>query len=329
MTGDDDAHSSDITAVVVTWRGADHVGACLDSLLSQTVRASILVIDNASDDGTAAVLLRYQERWPQVRVLRTARNLGFAGGMAVAMDAVSTDLVALLNDDATADPEWLAALVGALRRRPDAAAATSQLLLADGAQVNNAGVALDSAGYGYDVGLGEDPAAHQRAGEVFGFSGGAALLRAAAVRQVGGFPAQFFMYYEDTDLSWRLQLAGWRVIYEPAARVLHRHGASAGPASAMFAFHNERNRLWMLVRCAPAGVAARQLARFPLTTASLAVQTVRRRRPPGAQFSVRLRIAVMAGTARRLLPLLRQRRAVGARAALRARVWASARRLSS
>lgn len=322
------APSPRITVVVVTWRGAAHIAACLDSLLAQTEPASVLVVDNASDDGTAAIARRYEADHPAIRVLRTERNLGFAGGMAAAMSHVSSELVALLNDDAVADPGWLGALRAALDAHPEAAAVTSQLRLAAGGAINNAGVALTAAGYGYDVGLGEPVADHARAREVFGFCGGAALLRADDVRDAGGFPAGFFLYYEDTDLSWRLRLAGRAVRYEPAARVVHRHGASGGPASRMFAFHNERNRLWMLIRCAPARVAVRELARFPLTTASLAAQALRRRAPAGPQFSLRLRLAVMASTTLALIPLLRQRRFVGANATeRRSDVWAAARRL--
>jgi GT2 family glycosyltransferase len=314
-----------ITAVVVTWRGERHIAACLDSLLAQGDPASILVIDNASDDGTAQILGRYAADHAAIRVVRMARNLGFAGGVAAALDHVWTEFVALLNDDATADPGWLGALRRALEHRPAAAAATSQVLLASSGMINNAGVALTNSGYGYDIGFGDPPARHAHSREVFGFYGGAALLRTDALRAVGGFPARFFLYYEDTDTSWRLQLAGWSVVYEPSARVVHQHGASAGPASRTFAYHNERNRLWMLIRCAPAGVALRELGRFPLTTASLAAQAAARRRPAGPQFSIRLRLAAIASTLWQLIPLLRQRRAAAASAANRRQAWTTAR----
>lgn len=318
------ADPPDVTVVVVTWRGAAHIAACLDSLLGQSEAARILVIDNASDDGTQEILRRYQQDESSMRVVRTAVNLGFAGGVAHALELVDTPLVALLNDDAVADPDWLAALHQALAEQPDAAAATSRMRLADSGLINNAGVALTASGYGYDIGLGDDPANHAQRADVFGFCGGAALLRTDALRTAGGFPASFFMYYEDTDTSWRLRLHGWTVTYQPTAEVLHQHGASAGPATRMFAFHNERNRLWMLIRCAPAGVAARQLGRFALTTASLTLKGALGRRPPGWQFSTRLRLTVLGSTLRSLPALARQRRAIPADGSTRRHVWAAA-----
>jgi hypothetical protein len=119
---------------------------------------------------------------------------------------------------------------------------------------------------------------------------------------VGGFPERFFLYYEDTDLSWRLRLAGWTIRYEPAAVVHHRHAASSDVSSPLFAFHNERNRLLLLARCAPAAGALAAWLRFCLTTASLGLRHARRGRPEQAlNLQVRLRLRVLR-SALRLLP---------------------------
>ncbi|MCW2510687.1 MAG: glycosyl transferase, group 2 family protein, partial [Modestobacter sp.] len=140
----------DVVVLVVTWRAREFIDECLSSLAAQTRPHRVLVIDNASDDGTAA---RLAEHWPDVEVRRMPRNLGFAGGVAAGLAAVSEPLVALLNDDAVAEPDWLDQLVGALDDRPDAAAATSLVLLADGRTVNNAGNVLVAGLYGADRGL--------------------------------------------------------------------------------------------------------------------------------------------------------------------------------
>ena len=110
--------------------------------------------------------------------------------------------------------------------------------------VNNFGTALNDHWYGIDVAAGRDVADIPTGTvDVFGFSGGAALLRTDAVKAVGGFPAQYFIYYEDLDTSWRLRLRGWVIRAVPTARVVHRHAVTSDPRSAMFHFHNERNRL--------------------------------------------------------------------------------------
>jgi GT2 family glycosyltransferase len=289
------------TVAVVTWQGAHLLPACLDSLRAQTRPADVLVVDNASTDGTADLLRR---NYPEVRVLRLPRNSGFAGGFQAALDATSSPYLALLNNDAEADPEWLARLTDHLDAHPEAAAVTSRMLLAGRgpATLNNTGVVLLPSGYGADRGLGEPPERYPEPGEVFGFSGGAALLRADAVRAVGGAPVPYFLYYEDTDVSWRLRTAGWTIRYEPAAVVHHRHAASSDVRSPLFAFHNERNRLLMLVRCAPAGLALRGWGRFLLTTASLAARhLLSRRAAPEHNLRVALRLRVL-GSAIRHLP---------------------------
>ena len=297
-----------MTVVVVTWQAVAFVQECLDSLLRQTVPHRVLVVDNASGDGTSGVLAAR----PEVTVLRNDRNLGFAGGADRGLRAATTPWVALLNDDAVAEPGWLEALLRAAGRAPEAAAVTSLMMLrtpGSAQVVNNAGVVLLPTLYGADRGGGGAPGLVASPTEVFGFSGGAALLHRERALAVGGFPPEFFLYYEDTDLSWRLRLAGWAVRFEPGAVVHHRHAASSDVRSPLFAFHNERNRLLMLARCAPAGPAAAAWARFALTTASLAVRHARRRR--GEQhhnLRVGLRLRVLGSAVARGPALVRQRR---------------------
>jgi len=295
----------------VTWNAADLVAACLDSLARQTLPHRVVVVDNASADGTTDLLAR---RFPDVHVVRTPENVGFAGGVAAGLAVVDTPFVALLNNDAVAEPDWLARLAAVLESHPEAAAVTSRLLLTDvePPTLNNAGVLLLDDGYGADRGLGAPADEYAKADEVFGFSGGAALLRTDALRAVGGFPAPFFLYYEDTDTSWRLRRAGWTVRYEPSAVVHHRHSATADQTSPMFAYWNERNRLLMHVRCAPIGAALAVWFRFVLTTASLTARRLTGApRPAAHQQRVPLRLRALAGALRLLPWALRTRRAAG------------------
>ena len=309
-----------VSVVVVTWQGAHLLPECLDSLAAQTVAHEVLVVDNASTDATAEVLLGY----PGVRVLRTERNLGFAGGADLGLRAAGTEFVALLNNDAVAEPTWLAELLAEITVHPRVAAVTSLLLLAgtDPPVVNNAGVVVLPSLYGADRAAGADPATVAEPAEVFGFSGGAALLRRSAALSVGGFPVPFFLYYEDTDLSWRLRLAGWSIRYRPTAVVRHRHAATSDRGSRMFSFYNERNRLLTVARCAPPAAAAAAWGRFCLTTASLTVRhALRRRGQEPWNHRVALRLHVLA-SALRLLPWavagrLRAERAAGVTVDLR------------
>lgn len=298
------------TVVVVSWQGVHLLPDCLESLRRQTLAHRVLVVDNGSTDGTAELLA---ERFPEVTVLRTGANLGFAGGVQSGIEAVTSPLVALLNNDAVAEPGWLAALVQTMAEHPAAAAVTSRMLLqdTDPPLLNNTGVVLLDTDYGADRDLRAAADARPEPDSVFGFSGGAALLRRDAVAAVGGFPRRFFLYYEDTDLSWRLRLAGWDIRYESAAVVHHAHSATVDQTSDRFAFYNERNRLLMLTRCAPTPRAVRALGRFVLTTASLSAKRLGRRPvPPAPVFRPGLRLRVL-GSYFRLLPwALRTRRRI-------------------
>ncbi len=292
--------------VVVTWRGRGLVGSCLDALAAQTRAHRVLVVDNGSTDGTGDMLAAHPTR---PRVLRLRRNAGYAGALAAALPRVGTPFTAWINDDAEPAPGWLAALEGALD--VDATVAAASSALHDGSAITSLGVALTPIGYGVDT-----TACHP-----FGFCGGAALLRTGMLRAAGGVPAAFFCYYEDTDTSWRLRLAGHRVVAVPAARVRHASGASSGHDTAAFHRWNERNRLLMLLRCAPAGVVARELGRFAALTLVL---PWRRNRPGAANFALALRVRVLAEVASRLPATLIARHRIGRRATVaRSVVWST------
>lgn len=260
------------------------------------------MVDNASDDGTARLIAEHPAK-PEV--LRLPRNLGYAGAIDAALRVVETPLMAWLNDDAVPSPDWLTRLEDALG---PAAAAGSRLEDAEGG-VQSLGVRLTPDGHGADTT--RLPA--------FGFCGGAVLLRTDVLREIGGIPADFFCYYEDTDTSWRLRLAGHDLVAVPDARVTHLHGASSRPGSPAFHRWNERNRLLMLMRCAPAAIALRETARFMAITALL---PFRENVPDAPNFRVRLRCRVLAEILLRLPATLRARRGITRRSTVgRHDVW--------
>jgi GT2 family glycosyltransferase len=437
--------SPTVTVVVLNYNGAHLFRPCLDALAKQDLAAgemAVWVVDNASVDGSVAILER---DYPWVRVIRNGRNDGFAGGNNVALREVRTPLVALLNNDARPEPDWLRTLVapfaepgavrlgavsskivfvprfveltidtasfrpgaldgrdlgiriyrvwvddvdvtehvlweraaygpegagaerfrwtrpsgplpvpvnldgrspaGDLRLRFEVAAeadkpitigwgsgsATGQARAARSEVeitvpagvatwdvINNAGSMVFSDGYGADRAYQEvDRGQRQQAEEVFAFCGGSVCLRTDTLHEVGVFDDDFFLYYEDTDLSWRLRSAGWAIRYEPASVTRHVHSASTGEWSPLFVFHVDRNRLLMLTKNATLGLALREVLRYPLTTASLAARELARsrhtrRRPPVRPTLLRLR--VLASYLRLLPRMLSRRRALSRRA---------------
>jgi len=304
------ADAAAATVVVVSWNGAGFISDCLDSLASQEFADGFTtwVIDNASTDQTAELVTRHPS---SVRLIRLERNVGFAGAAALVLQEASTPYVVLVNQDAVAAPGWLAALLEPLDS-PDVAAVTSKVLLAADGRLNNTGVLVAPDGYGRDRGFGDpDDGRYAVPEDVFAFSGTAAAIRASAARSVGSFDASLFMYYEDTDLSWRLQLGGWRIRYAPLAVVRHLHAASSDVRSAAFAFYNERNRLLMLVKCAPILLVVREVLRFTAITVALPVRRMFGVQVPAAQqFRTAVRLHVLAALIGRLPSGLAARRTV-------------------
>src|SRR5439155_8054427 len=153
-------------------------------------------------------------------------------------------------------------------------AVTSKLVfMSNVREIQNAGSLLLSDGSGADRGFHEpDQGQYEAREEVFGACAAAVLYRREMLDDVGGFDETFFNYYEDTDLSWRMRLRGWRILYEPGAVVHHVHAGSSGEWSPFFTFHVDRNRLFMILKNAPAPMVVGTFAHF----AALAARNVAR-----------------------------------------------------
>jgi GT2 family glycosyltransferase len=259
-----------VSAVVVNWNGADCLDACLASLRAQTwPRLEIIVVDNGSTDGSRALLrARYRD---SVTLIESPVNLGFAGGNNLAIRAATGAYVALLNNDAVAQPEWIRALVEAAEADPRVGMCASKVLIlgADGL-IDSAGLLMSADGIGRGRGrLERDDETYAHAEEALIPSGCAALYRRAMLDEIGLFDEDFFAYCEDSDLGLRGRLAGWTCRYVPTAVVHHAYSRSTGPYSTFKAFQVERNRCWVLLKCFPASAI---LASVPYTAARYALQ---------------------------------------------------------
>ncbi len=306
----------DVTVVIVTYNGAALLPSCLDAVSAQKSRRrwETWVVDNASRDGTAALLA---DRYRELRVISSDRNRGFAGGNNLALREVRTPYVVLLNNDAVVQPGWLDALVDVLAAPGNerVAAVTGKVLLADGATINSAGGLVDARGYGADRGyLEPDTGQYDRPAEVFTASGTALALRTSALDDVGHFDDDFFLYYEDVDLCWRLRSRGWSIRYEPRAVVHHAHSATTGAGSELFQFHDLRNRLICLGKNASTRRWLSEVGRYPLTSASLVRQAMREHRYADVVRILRRRGTAMASHLRLLPATIQKRRAIAARA---------------
>jgi len=189
--------------------------------------------------------------------------------------------------------------------------------------INNVGGIVLTDGYGADRGYQQVDTGQFAAPEpVFTACGNGMALRTAIGRELDWFDDDFFLYYEDTDLSWRIRALGYDIRYVPSAVLRHVHSASSVEWSPLFVFHTDRNRLLMLTKDAPARIALGAAVRYPLTTASIALRTVRQALVARSRPDLRptlLRLRVTASYLRLLPRMLARRRAMGARATVRRR----------
>lgn len=259
--------------VIVTYNAEPYIGRTLEAVAAQTRPPDeVLIVDNASTDGTLATVARATGSWRvPPRVVASAANLGFAraNNQAVAsLDGCA--LVALLNPDATPEPAWLAALVAAAEAHPDAGSFASRLMI-DGHPdlLDGAGDVCHVSGLIWRHGHGRPVRSVPGALEprpVFSACAAAALYRTADWARVGGFDERYFCYAEDVDLGFRLQLAGRGCRYVPDAVAHHMGSASAGVGSPFAVYHGHRNLVWTFVKDMPAPLIWRYLPAHVLMT---------------------------------------------------------------
>ncbi len=233
-----------VSVLIVNHNGGSDLVACLDSLRHTGFDAyEVIVVDNASTDGSAD---RLGDLVPDVRLIRSAANLGFGGGNNLAAAHAQGEVLAFLNPDTAVDPGWLRALVEVLDRDPRVGLATSMVLLkASPERVNACGNAMHTTGLTLCRGMAADRAVYAVEEDVDAVSGAAFAMRRSLFEALGGFDEAFFLYMEDTDLSLRARLAGFTCRYVPGSVVYHDYQLRFGPRKT---FYQERNRLLMLLK---------------------------------------------------------------------------------
>jgi GT2 family glycosyltransferase len=221
---------------------------CLRSLDRQTWRDfEVVVVDN-SGSGRLRSLSRV---YGHVRVLAPDRNLGFGGGINLGWRSSSSPYIAVLNDDATASPDWLEQLLRAAESQPYAGMCASRVLLAENGLMDSAGMLIALDGSSKQRGHLEEADMFEEDDTVLGPSGSAALYRRDLLEEAGGFDDKFFLYCEDTDLALRARWLGWQCVYAAQAVVEHQYSKSAGRASRLKAYYVERNRLFLIIKNFP------------------------------------------------------------------------------
>lgn len=241
-----------ISVIIPNWNGKHFLTECIDSLREQTFRDfETILVDNGSTDGSADFVGEQYGKF--IRVLRNEKNLGFAGGNNIGIQAARGDYIVLLNNDTWADPHWLEELSKATQfdtgigmwgskvcsyYQRDRIEGAGELIYWDG---------LCRARGQYELDHGQYNAIE----EIFFPPGCGAMYRKSLFDGVGLFDEDFFAYADDSEIGIRARLGGWKCLYVPTAIVYHKNSGTGGQHSPFKAFYVERNRFWITIKYFP------------------------------------------------------------------------------
>ena len=237
-----------VSIIIVTWNGKEDCISCLNSLRNLVpTRPSIIVVDNGSTDGTAGAVT---ERFPEVAVITTPVNLGFAGGNNLGIEralAGGADYICLLNNDTVVDPNFMEELIRAAAEYPRAAILGSRILYATRPdRIWSEGIAVNRiSGRIYTTyNNRKDSEISGDITEVDAVSGAAMLLKSEMLQEVGLLDEDYYLCFEDVDLCLRAGRMGYKIVTVPSSRVRHKvSGSMGGEYSEATVYYATRNHL--------------------------------------------------------------------------------------
>jgi len=237
----------DLTAsiIIVTYNGCRYLEGCLSSVLAELwPGCELIVVDNASTDGSPAFI---EEYFPAINLIRNNQNLGFAPACNQGAAMASGEVLVFLNQDTRVETGWLAALVGGLKSAENIGLTTSKILLmSQPDRIHLCGQNVHYTGLVFARGFLSPLEALPDPTNVAAVAGAAFAIRRETWEELGGFDPSFFMYYEETDLCWRAQLAGYRCLYVPDSIVYHDY--TPGSRSYQRLYYSMRNRTLLNIK---------------------------------------------------------------------------------
>lgn len=254
-----------VSVVIPNLNGENFLPMCLDTLKTQTFRDfEIIVVDNGSRDGSLRLL---NEKYPDVRIVSLDRNYGFAFPVNRGIEAASGEFICLLNNDVELDPQWMEAMYMALNQNQEVGACGPKMMRYwERERINVLGIRFNSNGDVEIVGAGEkDKGQYEEMKYVFGVTAGASMYRRKMFDDVGLFDEAFFASFEDVDLSFRAQLAGYKFLYIPQSIAYHMVGATIKKRRYQPTYLNNRNALLFSGRICPESLSEKISGGFFVT----------------------------------------------------------------
>jgi len=248
-----------ILVAVLNYNGLHHLQKFLPSVAAHSSNAEILLIDNASTDGSVEWI---QKNYSHIRTVRLDKNYGYAGAYTRILMKEDADYFVILNNDVEVTPGWIEKMRAVLEENDKVAAVQPKLLQYDKRTVfeysGACGGHLDALGYPFCRGRifdtsEEDKHQYDTPSEIFWTCGAAMMIRADVFKKAGGFDETFFTHQEEIDLCWRIQRLGYKLKNVPDVTVFHLGGGTLAEGSDKKIFYNFRNSLFNLIKNYPTG----------------------------------------------------------------------------
>lgn len=217
---------ADLTVIIPNFNGKHFLKECFDSLKVQNYSFKVIIIDNASEDGSAGYI---SDNYPEFTLIRNAENMGFAVAANQGIKASNTDYVFLLNNDVVLEMNCIFYLLECIKKDVNLFAVASKMVqYQDRIMIDDAGDEYTLLGWTKKVGNGKSIELFQSEREIFSACAGAALYRRSVFDVIGYFDENFFAYMEDVDISYRARIHGYKCLYCPKALVYHVGSATSG-----------------------------------------------------------------------------------------------------
>lgn len=242
-----------ITASIIipSWNGKHLLKVCLDSLKNQSqTNFEIILVDNGSTDGSVIFV---EKNYPKVRLIKLAKNTGFAHAVNQGIKLSEGKYIILINNDTQVEKDCLKYLIKAAENNPQISFIAAKMLnFYDRKMIDSVGDFIDNVGHANNLGMGEpDDGSYDQQQKIFLATGGGSLFKRELFKKVGLFDEDYFAYMEDVDLCLRAQMQGFQGILEPKAKIYHIHKATSATVKPFSEYLQFRNMTMTIIKDFP------------------------------------------------------------------------------
>lgn len=262
----------ELAVIIVNWNGKNLLKDCLGSLQNQTNKDfRIILVDNGSQDESVSFV---KENYPEIEIIELSENTGFAKannvGIKKALEDENIRYILALNNDTKLEADFIQKIIECAKSHPGFGSIQPKVFNFDGTKIDCVGILVSFEMSAQNKGYGdEDKGQFEKSEEIFGVSASAALYSREALEKIklpgeNYFDEDYFAYYEDVDLAWRIRLVGFKSYYCPKAKVFHIHSATGVKFSPFKKFYLHRNQYYNIIKNLPFGMMVKAILFMPV-----------------------------------------------------------------